>query len=70
MAEICDYERAMNERAIRINRLAQGLDSVDAGIEWFQSGAANEKQLILDTLAMCASQSHPRRSSLKLLKIT
>jgi hypothetical protein len=50
----------MDEKTIRINRLAQGLDSVDTGIEWFQSGAADEKQLILDTLAMCASQSHPR----------
>ncbi len=44
---------------MRINRLAQSLDSEELGFEWFDSSSEQERNEIMKALDLCIFQSHP-----------
>jgi hypothetical protein len=46
-------------RELKINQIAQGVVSWDAGVEWFETCAEAERNLILRELGFIVSQAHP-----------
>ena len=49
----------MTPIVLKLNRIAQGLVSVDHGVEWFESCSQNERAAILRALAFVIHQAHP-----------
>ena len=47
----------LNDCAMMINRLAQGLVPVEAGISWFAALAPADRQCAMQTLWLCCDQS-------------
>lgn len=55
----------MNSHELRINRLAQGLEPVEAGISWFNQSASVQRLEIMRALDLCIFQSHPTKEDVK-----
>jgi hypothetical protein len=49
----------MNDIEIQLNKIAQGIVSVQSGIDWFDTFDLNEKKVILHTLGYILTQSRP-----------
>ena len=49
----------MNDQAIFLNRLAQGVDSMGDGIDWFNKLAIDDRREVLHELAVFVLQAHP-----------
>ena len=49
----------MTPRQVKLNRLAQGLESFDSGLKWFESSPSSEQKQILRDLGLFAHQAHP-----------
>lgn len=55
----------MNEREISINKIAQGIISLEQGMEWFQSSDEKTRTEIMKTLDLCIYQSHPNKEDIE-----
>jgi hypothetical protein len=49
----------MNDIELHLNKIAQGLISIQSGVDWFNSFDLNEKNEVLESLSYILMQSHP-----------
>ena len=49
----------MNERLLRINKIAQRMISFEEGVQWFDEAAFEYRDKIMQALDICVWQSHP-----------
>ena len=49
----------MNERLLRINKIAQRMISFEEGVQWFDEAASEYRGKIMQALDICVWQSHP-----------
>ncbi len=49
----------MNERELNINKISQGLMSIDEGLDWFNEAKPEYRSEIMHSLDSCVFQSHP-----------
>ena len=56
----------MNEIELKINKLAQGMISLEDGLEWFDESSAKDKNNIMGTLDLCIFQSHPTAEDIEI----
>lgn len=56
----------MNDLAITLNRLAQGLDSLESGVTWFNEMSLNDRKEVLRELRVFVIQAHPTHADAEL----
>ena len=49
----------MNERELKINKISQGLISLEDGLVWFDNATEDYRSKIMRDLDICVWQSHP-----------
>jgi hypothetical protein len=54
----------MRESELQLNRIAQGIVSLDAGLQWFGALSSSEQGNVLNNLAHMTHQAHPRTEEL------
>ena len=54
----------MREIELRINKLAQGIESIENGVLWFAGSDQDLRQEIIRTLDSCIFQSHPTKEDI------
>lgn len=49
----------MNDRELNINKIAQGILTLNEGLEWFDESTPEYRNKIMHSLDLCIYQSHP-----------
>ena len=55
----------MNETELKINKLAQGLITLDEGLSWYDESDAESRNKIMRALDLCIFQSHPTNEDIE-----
>ena len=55
----------MNETELKINKIAQGLISLDEGLAWYDESEADSRNEIMKALDLCIFQSHPTKEDVE-----
>lgn len=55
----------MNDLQLTINKIAQGVITLEEGLAWFDSSDSESRLEIMGSLDLCIHQSHPNREDIE-----